>query len=753
MLLYPSKNSMRQIKMIDHRQDDELALQNQESLKLNEKLDRIQFKRITSVTSEKYKGKVYDLKIDKEKNYQTLFGTVHNGGRRKGSACVYLDTWHPDIFEFLELRDNTGDPEKRAYNLNLANWIPDLFMKRVKEAVEEDRDVMWSLIDPNTAPDLPDLFGEAFEKRYLQLEADKKYVRQVSARDLFARMMRTLSETGNGWFCLKDASNIKCNSAVNNMMLHSSNLCLAPDTLIRAKINNEELDVTIEALTEKYQEGDDIKVLSFNESNQQFEWSDIANIGITSYDAEVIEIEIEPGNIIECTEDHLFLTKNRGWIRAIDLEESDILVRLNLETISNIIKIRRTGKRTAVYDMHVPGNHNFIANGVVVHNCTEILEPTSAGKYIWRESKEMDLTGQTRLEKYSKNRVVHYDADQDKFMILDGAETAVCNLGSIAIHRYIKDGKLDKVKLRKNVTLAVKFLDKVIDRNYYPTNEAAASNLRLRPVGLGLMGLQDFFFMLKIPFESEEAVNLSAEIQEEIYYQALKTSCELAHHLGKHSDFEYTHAAKGILQFDMWGVKPKDEKRWNELKEDIKKYGLRNSLLLAVAPTATLGSITGSTECIEPQISNLYKKETLSGEFIMTNKYLINDLKQLNLWNTDMLNLIKQNDGSVQNIATIPENIRKLYKTVWEIKQKWLIDHAAQRGAYIDQSQSLNLFMENPSIEKLSSMYFYLWSSGLKTSYYLRSRGATKINKTTVSANPAEPIANLETPETCEACT
>jgi ribonucleoside-diphosphate reductase alpha chain len=535
---------------------------------------------------------------------------INQGGRRKGSACVYLDTWHPDIFEFLELRDNTGDPEKRAYNLNLANWIPDLFMQRVKQSVQEDRDVMWSLIDPNTASDLPDLFGEEFEKRYLKLEAEKKYVRQVPARDLFARMMRTLSETGNGWINFRDTSNLKCNTAVDNMVLHSSNLC------------------------------------------------------------------------------------------------------------------------------------------------TEILQPTSAGKYIWRESAEMDLRGQSRLEKYSKNRVVHYDAEQDKFMILDGAAVSVCNLGSIAIHRYIKDGKLDKAKLRKNVALAVKFLDKVIDRNYYPINEAAASNLRLRPVGLGLMGLQDLFFNLRIPFESDEAVRFSAEIQEEIYYQALKTSCELAQQLGKHSDFERTHAAKGTLQFDMWNVKPKDEKRWNDLKADIKKHGLRNSLTIAIAPTVTISAITGSSECIEPQVSNLFKRETLSGEFIVINKYLIEDLKKLNLWNGDMLNTIKANEGSVQNITSIPENIRNLYKTVWEMKQKWLIDHAAARGAFIDQSQSLNLFMESPSIEKLSSMYFYVFEKGLKTSYYLRSRSATKINKTTVTASVAEvPTKSLEAPEVCESCT
>ena len=527
---------------------------------------------------------------------------VNQGGKRKGAACVYLETWHPDIFEFLELRDNTGDKEKRAHNLNIANWVPDLFMKRVQN------DEQWSLFGPTVAPELTDLFGDDFEKRYLELEIEEKYARQVPARKLYARMMRTLAETGNGWMCFKDTSNKKCNSAVDGNVIHLSNLC------------------------------------------------------------------------------------------------------------------------------------------------TEILEPTSAGT----------ITSVDEFD-YSKR--------------IKNGETAVCNLGSINLSRgYLKeDGRLDKVKLRKNVAIAIKYLDKVIDKNYYPIPEAAASNLRWRPIGLGLMGLQDLFFQLKLPFESEEAIQLSVEIQEEIYYQALKTSCELAKELGPHKDWKKTHAAKGELQFDLWGVTPGNAKRFEELKEDIKKNGLRNSLMIAIAPTATISSIVGAYECIEPQVSNLFRRVTLSGDFIQTNKYLVRELMERNLWNTDLFNKIKINDGSVQDIDEIPQDLQELFKTVWECKQRSLIDHAIARGAYIDQSQSLNLFVnfnnipEEKRVGVLSSMYMYAWQNGIKTTYYLRSRAATQIQKVTVSGNSLvkkdepeasslvldsnSPEADLENPDICESCT
>ncbi len=518
------------------------------------------------------------------KTLDSSVAAVNQGGRRKGAACVYLESWHGDIEEFLQLRDNTGDEGQRTHNLNLANWVPDLFMKRV------EANAQWSLFDPKTTPHLVDLYGAAFEKAYTEAEEQKLFVKQVSARDLYGRMMKTLAQTGNGWITFKDASNTKCN-----------------------------------------QTG-------------------------------------EPGNTVH---------------------------------LSNL--------------------------------CTEILEVT-----------------------------------HDK-------ETAVCNLGSINLGNHLSEGHFDFEKLAQSTKTAIKYLDRVIDINFYPIATAKSSNAKWRPVGLGIMGLQDVFFKLNLPFDSAPAKKLSTAIQECIYYHALKTSCELAERHGPHESFKMTRAAKGELQFDSWGVVPEDMEKWEKLRRKIKTVGLRNSLMLAIAPTATIASITGAYEAIEPQISNLFKRETLSGEFIQINRYLVTRLKQLGLWNEDMRNRIKTAEGSIQNISEIPEDVRAVYRTVWEIPQKSLIDMAAARGPYIDQSQSLNLFMESPTIGKLSSMYMYAWKSGVKTTYYMRSRPATKIAQVTTGAGAEQGVAtedttielaapattytaseaiacSLENPESCEAC-
>jgi ribonucleoside-diphosphate reductase alpha chain len=491
---------------------------------------------------------------------------VNQGGKRKGAACVYLEAWHADIEEFLELRDNTGDEARRTYNLNLANWVPDLFMRRV------DQDEPWSLFDPKVAPYLSDLYGEAFERAYTEAERAGLFVRQVKARDLYARMMKTLAETGNGWMTFKDACNSKGNQTGR------------------------------------------------------------------------------PGNVIH---------------------------------LSNL--------------------------------CTEITEVTSQ------------------------------------------AETAVCNLGSINLARYVEDGAFDFAKLGRTVCTAVKFLDKVIDINYYPTAAARDSNRRWRPVGLGVMGLQDVFFQLRLPFDSAEARALSQKIQEQVYYWAAVTSIELAEQFGAHEAFPQTRAAEGKFQFDLWGVRPEDPEPWEALRTRLLRHGMRNSLMIAIAPTATIASIVGSYECIEPQISNLFKRETLSGDFIQINRYLVNELKELGFWTEDMRNRIKMGEGSIQHIPELPERVRQIYRTVWEIPMRSLIDMAADRGPYIDQSQSLNLFIESPTIGKVSSMYMYAWKKGLKTTYYLRSRPASKIAKATVpvqtTASAAQAVAcSLENPGSCEAC-
>ncbi|WP_091202176.1 ribonucleoside-diphosphate reductase subunit alpha [Micromonospora narathiwatensis] len=496
---------------------------------------------------------------------------VNQGGRRKGAACVYLEPWHPDIEEFLQLRDNTGEDARRAHNLNLANWVPDEFMRRV------EADGVWSLFDPDEVPELPDLWGEEFDAAYRAAEAEGRWVRQVSARELYGRMMRTLAQTGNGWMTFKDAANRLCNQTA------------------------------------------------------------------------------EPGNVVH---------------------------------LSNL--------------------------------CTEIIEVSS------------------------------------------DTETAVCNLGSVNLAAHLADGGIDWERLRATVRTAVTFLDRVIDINYYPTPQAAASNPRWRPVGLGLMGLQDVFFALRLPFDSPAARELSTRISEELYLTALETSADLAERFGPHPAFAETRAARGQLQPDLWGVAGAQPQRWAALRERVAAYGLRNSLLVAIAPTATIASIAGCYECSEPQVSNLFKRETLSGEFLQVNTALVAELKARGLWTEPIRAAIKQAEGSVQEVTELPAEVRELFRTAWELPQRALIDLATARAPFIDQSQSLNLFLAAPTIGKLSSMYLYAWKAGLKSTYYLRSRPATRIQQATVPARvtavaPAatdeEALAcSLENPEACEAC-
>ena len=519
------------------------------------------------------------------KTLDASVAAVNQGGKRKGAACVYLEPWHADIEEFLELRDNTGDEARRTHNLNLANWIPDEFMRRV------EADATWSLFDPATlmkagAPPLTDLYGDAFDRAYAAAEVAGLATKTVKARELYGRMMRTLAQTGNGWMNFKDKSNRACNQT------------------------------------------------------------------------------LRAGNVVH---------------------------------LSNL--------------------------------CTEILEVTS------------------------------HD------------ETAVCNLGSINLSHHVsvpgENGASDDPpafdfdQLAETVRLAVRQLDRVIDLNFYPIETARRANLRWRPVGLGAMGLQDVFFKLRLPFDSAAARTLSQDIAEAIYFHALCASNELAIEHGRHPGFDDTRASLGELQFEAWDVTPSHPQRWDALRTRIAAHGLRNSLLVAIAPTATIASIAGCCECIEPQVSNLFKRETLSGDFLVVNRYLADELKALGLWTPEMRDRIKLAEGSIQAIAEIPVALRDVYRTVWEVPMRSLIDMAAERGAFIDQSQSLNLFIESPNIGQLSSMYMYAWKRGLKTTYYLRSRPATRIAKTTVGSNTlaAAPVSeddaiacSLENPEACEAC-
>ncbi|MFD9482783.1 ribonucleoside-diphosphate reductase subunit alpha [Streptomyces sp. NPDC059991] len=506
------------------------------------------------------------------KTLDASVAAVNQGGRRKGAAAVYLETWHSDIEEFLELRDNTGEDARRTHNLNLAHWIPDEFMRRV------DADGTWSLFSPADVPELVDLWGDEFDAAYRKAEAAGLAQKTMPARDLYGRMMRTLAQTGNGWMTFKDASNRTANqTAEPGHTVHSSNLC------------------------------------------------------------------------------------------------------------------------------------------------TEILEVT------------------------------------------DDGETAVCNLGSVNLGSFVlASGEIDWKRLDETVRTAVTFLDRVVDINFYPTEQAGRSNAKWRPVGLGAMGLQDVFFKLRLPFDSAEAKALSTKLAERIMLTAYEASCDLADRNGPLPAWDKTRAARGVLHPDHYDVELNWPERWTALRERIASVGMRNSLLLAIAPTATIASIAGVYECIEPQVSNLFKRETLSGEFLQVNGYLVEDLKKLGVWDAQSREALRDASGSVQDFSWIPADVRALYRTAWELPQRGLIDMAAARTPFLDQSQSLNLFLETPTIGKLSSMYAYAWKQGLKTTYYLRSRPATRIARAAQAAAPipvqqaapdADAIAcSLENPESCEAC-
>lgn len=475
------------------------------------------------------------------------------GGKRKGSFAVYLEPWHADIFDFLDLKKNHGKEEMRARDLFYAMWISDLFMKRV------ENNEMWSLFCPNEAPGLADVWGEEFERLYEKYEKEGKARRQVKAQDLWFEILESQIETGTPYILYKDAANRK--------------------------------------------------------SNQ----------------------------------------KNLGTIKSSNL-------------------------------------------------CTEIIEYTSPD------------------------------------------EVAVCNLASLALPKFVtEDGKFDHQKLYEITKVATRNLNKVIDVNYYPVIEARNSNMRHRPIGLGVQGLADVFILLRMPFDSDEARRLNEDIFETIYFGAMEASMELAKVQGPYETFKGSPVSKGIFQFDMWGVTPKSNRwNWEQLKQDVKKHGVRNSLLVAPMPTASTSQILGNNECFEPYTSNVYTRRTLSGEFIIANKHLMKDLMSAGLWSETMRQKLIAANGSVQDIPEIPQNIKDIYKTVWEISQKAIIDMSADRGAYICQSQSLNIHLTNPNFGKLTSMHFYAWKRGLKTGmYYLRSTAAADAIKFTLDKSALQQPAEV----------
>jgi ribonucleoside-diphosphate reductase alpha chain len=497
------------------------------------------------------------------------------GGKRKGSFAIYIEPWHADVFDFLDLKKNHGKEEQRARDLFYALWIPDLFMKRVKENGD------WTLMCPHECPGLSDTHSAEFEALYTKYEQEGKGRKTIKAQDLWFKILESQIETGTPYMLYKDAANSK--------------------------------------------------------SNQQ----------------------------------------NLGTIKSSNL-------------------------------------------------CTEIIEYTAPD------------------------------------------EVAVCNLASLALPKFVtEEGTFDHDKLFEVTYQATLNLNRIIDNNFYPVEEARNSNMRHRPIGLGVQGLADAFIMLGFPFESEEARALNREVFETIYFASMTASKDLAKVDGPYQTIKGSPVSKGVFQFDMWGVTPTNRWEWDLLKDEVKKHGVRNSLLLAPMPTASTAQILGNNECFEPYTSNIYTRRVLSGEFIIVNKHLLKDLVREGLWNKDMRQKIMAANGSIQNIQDIPQRLKDLYKTAWEISQKAIIEQAADRGAYICQSQSLNIFMENANFGKLTSMHFYGWEKGLKTGmYYLRTKAATDAIKFTVDKTVTEEpkaalivedqqaaiACSLDDPDGCEMC-
>ncbi len=495
------------------------------------------------------------------------------GGKRKGSFAIYVEPWHADIMDFLDLKKNHGKEEQRARDLFYAIWTPDLFMQRVKENGD------WTLMCPNECPGLSDAYGPEFEALYTKYEAEGKGRKTIKAQDLWFKILESQIETGTPYMLYKDAANIK--------------------------------------------------------SNQ----------------------------------------KNLGTIKSSNL-------------------------------------------------CTEIIEYTAPD------------------------------------------EIAVCNLASLALPKYVEDGTFNHDKLFEVTYQATINLNRIIDNNYYPVEEARNSNMRHRPIGLGVQGLADAYILMRYPFDSPEAAQLNKDIFETMYYAAMTASKDLAKVEGPYQTWEGSPVSQGIFQFDMWGVQPSSRWEWDVLREEVKTHGVRNSLLLAPMPTASTAQILGNNECFEPYTSNVYTRRVLSGEYIIVNKHLLKDLVKAGLWNMDMRQKLMVSNGSIQNINEIPQELKDLYKTAWEISQKVIIEQAADRGAYICQSQSLNIFMENANFGKLTSMHFYGWEKGLKTGmYYLRTKAATDAIKFTVDKaavaesiqkteeeNMAAIACSLDDPDGCEMC-
>lgn len=819
------------------------------------------------------------------------------GGKRKGSFAFYLEPWHADVMEFMDLRLNQGDEEARCRDLFTALWIPDLFMQKV----EADED--WHLMCPNECPGLPDVYGEEFNELYRMYVAQGRFKRVVKARTVWDSILRSQIETGTPYMCYKDSVNAKSNQK-NIGVVKSSNLCVAPETMILTKNGYQKISDLVGQVVDVW--------------NGE-EWSAVT-ISKTSDKSRLVRVNFSDGTFLECTEYHKFhLQIGYGskteikpttnlvpgdrlikWIPPSPVEfedtedfsypythgffcgdgtyhstysgfktipsvslygekkklvehlevrtmsgEEDASGRLNVQLPYDLalkfkVPLRGTVKTRLDWfaglcdaDGHTqgcPGNpsqksisvgsihmnflrdiqlmlHTLGVSSVIglLHEAGERELPDGKGgkkmfdtQTCWRlvvsalgvetlinagfVTHRLDLSDFTPVTRDVRQyvRVVSIE-DNGRFdatycfnepkrhmgifngvitgncteiMEVSGPdETAVCNLASISLPAFVKDGEFDTMELCRVTRVVTRNLNRVIDRNFYPTEAARKSNMRHRPIAIGVQGLADVFMMLGLAFDDPKARELNTEIFKTIYHAALTESCQLAKEEGPYETFEGSPASQGRLQFDMWS---KCDHGFDDLKADIITHGLRNSLLVAPMPTASTAQILGNNEAFEPYTTNIYLRRTLAGEFVMINKHLVKDLQKLGLWSKQLKDGIIAANGSVQHIEGLPDQLKAVYRTVWEIPQKSIIDMAADRGVYIDQSQSMNIFMENPTMAKLSSMHMYGWKKGLKTGmYYLRTRAKAQPIKFTLdpeAVKAATLACSRENPEACMMC-
>uniref|UniRef100_A0A6C0C679 ribonucleoside-diphosphate reductase n=1 Tax=viral metagenome TaxID=1070528 RepID=A0A6C0C679_9ZZZZ len=731
-------------------------------------------------------------------------------GKRPGSIAIYIEPWHADIFYFLDLKKNTGAETERARDLFLALMINDIFMERV------EADGVWSLMCPHDCPNLLDKFGDEFSKIYKTYEKMGKFVRQISARELWFKIMEAQIETGVPYMLYKNAVNKKSNQ-INIGVVNGSNLCCE---ILEVSTSDEyavcftsDTEIVTDKGIKKIIECDGENVLSYFNNDidlQKSEHYEKATL-IHNGQKEVYALKTIGNKTINATEDHPFLIAGNEWKKVKDLKIGDKIMTPEISILDSYKsksavslqqakflsdyfsvngQIIETESNTCIYTFSDDGDKLYQIQGMLIpfgikskvqfDNIVNQWNLLISGRSVVNFDVYIGFANCPVKKEQLKNYVVNAQTDdysavvsiqkvgvRDVYdlslkhshnFIANGHVVHNCNLASICLPKFVENNEFNHQKLFEVTKVATRNLNNIIDINFYPVEKARISNMKHRPIGLGVQGLADTFFKLKLPFDSPKARELNKRIFETIYFGAMTESCLMAKESGYYSTYPGSPISQGKFQFDLWGVS-RDTLMWdwNSLQKEIEQYGVRNSLTTAEMPTASTSQIMGNVETIEAITSNIYTRKTIAGDYYVINKYLMSDLMDLGLWNSEMIDMIKYYEGSIQKIPGIPQDIKEIYRTVYEIDQRSIIDMSADRGPFIDQTQSLNLHIAEPDFAKLNSCHFHAWKSGLKTGmYYLRSKPASEANKFGIDIDTIRmieerdgivPIEKVEEPE------